>query len=68
MPEINILNKGFWSRERQIDFKRMYRRLSLFGIFGLTTDVNIPNSIASREVEKVDKTEESSFSDKPEVK
>ena len=41
VPLVTIFTKGFWSQERQIDFERMYRRLSVFGIFGLDYDLFI---------------------------
>jgi hypothetical protein len=41
IPLVNIMNKGLWSREREIDFRRMYRRLSLFGVFGLDSDISV---------------------------
>ena len=41
VPLVNINTPGIWSRERQIDFRRMYRRLSLFGVFGLESDISV---------------------------
>jgi hypothetical protein len=33
--ELNLGAKGIWSREQEVDFGKLHRRLSAFGLFGL---------------------------------
>jgi len=33
--ELNLTAKGIWSREKEINFTKLYQKLSTFGIFGL---------------------------------
>ena len=42
MPLLNLNVKGLWSREAHVDFAKLQRKLSTFGIYGLDHDLRFP--------------------------